>query len=573
MMAKLRCRAVLSIVLLFCLSINLSFAQAAAPATEGLTDILDYIERGWTVLGRSLDNCNVVADRHPELHHGSVMYLPKDMPIPANVAELQKKCNLKVEFLPVKVTRAGTPEVLSLPPGLLYLPNRYVVPGGMFNEMYGWDSYFILVGLVRAGKVDVAKGMVENFFFEIENYGTILNANRTYFLTRSQPPFLSSMVLSVYDANKDRAWLQRAYSFIARDYEFWMREPHLDPVTGLSRYYDFGEGPVPEVAEGHDPYYRDVFTSFAQRKAEIDKWGYVNWSKPGESDNTASTWGPKSPLYNTSSCEQDFKDKKEYCTYKEVGTLTADYYRGDRSMRESGFDISDRFGPYSGSTHHFAAVCLNSLLYKAEADLENIARILGRNDEAKKWRAAAEKRKQRMNQYFWDAKAGMFFDYNIQKKQRSDYQYITTYYPLWAGLATPEQAKALRANLHIFDEPGGLLMSPYYTGVQWDYPYGWAPNNLLAIEGLRRYKFDDDANRLSVAWLGTIVENFRRDGTIREKYNVVTRSSESKVRVGYQENMVGFGWTNGVFLELLQALPVSERAKIAAPQAKAVGTN
>jgi alpha,alpha-trehalase len=178
-----------------------------------------------------------------------------------------------------------------------------------------------------------------------------------------------------------------------------------------------------------------------------------------------------------------------------------------------------------------------------------------------------------MNQYFWDAKAGMFFDYNIQKKQRSDYQYITTFYPLWAGLATPEQAKALHANLHIFDEPGGLLMSPYYTGVQWDYPYGWAPNNLLAIEGLRRYKFDDDANRLSVAWLGTIVENFRRDGTIREKYNVVTRSSESKVRVGYQENMVGFGWTNGVFLELLQALPQSERTKIGAPQAKAVGTN
>src|SRR3981189_3423638 len=109
------------------------------------------------------------------------------------------------------------------PPGLLYLKNKYVVPGGRFNEMYGWDSYFILVGLLRDGRTELAKGMVENFFFEIEHYGTVLNANRTYYLTRSQPPFLSSMIMSVHEAQKsaghqDSVWLAKAYIYAAKDY-------------------------------------------------------------------------------------------------------------------------------------------------------------------------------------------------------------------------------------------------------------------------------------------------------------------------------------------------------------------
>jgi alpha,alpha-trehalase len=116
--------------------------------------------------------------------------------------------------------------------------------------MYGWDSYFIIRGLVRDKRLDLAQGMVENFFFEIEHYGAVLNANRTYYLTRSQPPFLTSMVLAVYEAQKaagheDRAWLEKAYGYAARDYSLWTREPHLAGSTGLSRYYDFGSGPAP----------------------------------------------------------------------------------------------------------------------------------------------------------------------------------------------------------------------------------------------------------------------------------------------------------------------------------------
>jgi len=187
--------------------------------------------------------------------------------------------------------------------------------------------------------------------------------------------------------------------------------------------------------------------------------------------------------------------------------------------------------------------------------MEQISELLDKHSEAKTWRERAETRKQNIEEYLWDGDHGLYFDYDFMKGKRSSYRFLTTYYPLWAGLATSEQAKAVVKNLSVFEQPGGLAMSPEHSGAQWDYPYGWAPVEMLAIEGIRRYGFNDDADRLSSKFLSTVLENFARDGTIREKYNVVTRSSESQVEVGYQANVIGFGWTNGAFLELLHALP------------------
>jgi alpha,alpha-trehalase len=235
-------------------------------------------------------------------------------------------------------------------------------------------------------------------------------------------------------------------------------------------------------------------------------------------------------------------------------------------MRESGFDISFRFEPYGAATHHFAPVCLNSLLYKTEKDLQQASEILGRKQDAERWQARAQERKERIQKYLWDEQRGMFFDYNLDQSARSTYEYVTTFYPLWAGLATREQADAVRKHLAVFEHDGGLAMSNRETGVQWDLPYGWAPTQWLAIEGLRRYGFDDDANRVAYKFLATIAENFRRDGTIREKYNVITRSSESHVEAGYNQNVVGFGWTNGAFLALLHALPEDFQDRLAKEQ-------
>jgi len=541
--------------------------QTAAPAREhsGLDPILAYISTNWDKLTRSMNSCDSIVD--PKLKVAPVLYLPADFPTPPAVSQLQADCKVDVEHLPRRITQLGQIDTNSIHPhGLLYLENKYVVPGGRFNEMYGWDSYFIIRGLVRDARIDLAKGMVENFFFEIEHYGALLNANRTYFLTRSQPPFLSSMIMSVYDAEKaagksNNEWLERAYSYLKRDYEMWNREPHLAGDTGLSRYYDFGSGPPAEGLQDESGYYRKVTSYFTARPNQADD--YVVVQKAGD---TAPTFGAN---YSVQVCDVPTTMAHPECEAQQVVSLSDDFYKGDRSMRESGYDISFRFGPYSAATHHFAPMCLNSLLYKTETDLEKMARILGHVAEAEAWKAKAQLRRQLVIRYMWDDEKGMFFDYNFEKKERSSYVYITTLFPLWAGVATDEQARKVVANLAKLEQPGGLAMSTQETGVQWDYPWGWAPTQLPAIEGLRRYGFNDDANRLSYKFLSTVAENFRRDGYIREKYNVVTRSSEANITAGYQANVIGFGWTNGVFLEFLHALPAKMVDQLAKEQLSA----
>mgnify|MGYP001549875443 CR=1 FL=1 len=170
------CRRFLVIVVL-CLSATGHAFAAPANATEsqGLKPILTYISTAWDTLTRSMTDCASVVD--PKIKVPPVLYLPKDFAEPAAVQKLAADCNVRVEHLPVEIHRLGEIDTSKIQPhGLLYLENKYVVPGGRFNEMYGWDSYFIIRGLLRAGRVDLARGMVDNFFFEIEHYGAMLNA-------------------------------------------------------------------------------------------------------------------------------------------------------------------------------------------------------------------------------------------------------------------------------------------------------------------------------------------------------------------------------------------------------------
>ncbi len=529
----------------------LADAQTATKTAQGLKPILDYISTAWDTLTRSMTDCKSVVD--PKISATSVLYLPAGFAEPAAVQKLAADCNVRVEHLPIEIHRLGEIDTSKIQPhGLLYLENKYVVPGGRFNEMYGWDSYFIVRGLLRAGRVELARGMVDNFFFEIEHYGAMLNANRTYYLTRSQPPFLSSMFVDVYEASQkeghaDKAWLERAYDDLNKDYEMWTSEPHLAGQTGLSRYYDFGDGPPAEAVQDESGFYRKVAGYFFFHPAEADD--YVVESKSGTTPAVAG-----SP-YSLQVCDVSRTMTRADCEKAREFKLSADYYKGDRSMRESGFDVSFRFGPFGAATHHYAAVCLNSLLYKNEKDLEQISRWLGRQAESEKWKARAEDRRLRVTRYLWNSVEGLFFDYNFTTGKMSDYKYASTFYPLWAGLATPEQAKAVAENLKVFERPGGLPMSTQDTGTQWDLPYGWGNIEMVAIDGLRKYGYDADADRVSYEFLSMVAENFRRDGNIREKYNVVTRSSEAHVELGYEMNVVGFGWTNAAFLELLHGLP------------------
>ena len=544
------------LTLLFTLS-----GAASAPAQQAtdISDVLTYIDHSWDVLTRSPVDCKTVMDVRVPEH--SLLYLPARYPGPPSIKELQAKCKIAVDHLPQPITSLGSLNMENSPrQGVLYLPNPYVVPGGFLNEMYGWDSYFIMVGLLRAGRIELARGMVENFFFEIEHYGGILNANRTYFLTRSQPPFLSSMVMALYDMLPDtaakRLWLEKSYPYIQRDYDMWTHGEKLAGNTGLSRYYDYGDGPVPEIATMHDPYYRDVFRYL---QASLQAKDYLG--EPGKS--SAKLVGP---TFTFEACEQD-AGAPNSCEKSPLQQFTADYYKGDRAMRESGFDISFRFGDFSGSTTHYAPVCLNSLLYKEETDMASISKLLGKTAEAAEWTQRAQTRKQLIDRYLWNAQAGMYFDYDFTKGEQSKYQYATTFYPLWVGAASPEQAKAVVANLKNFEHAGGIAMSPYETGVQWDLPYGWAPVNFIDVEGMRRYGFKQDADRAAREWIDTVAKNFRQDNTIREKYDVVSGSKEFKATAGYKENVVGFGWTNAVVLEFAYELGmIPEKTKAAGGQ-------
>ena len=537
----------LPLVLFLLLSIAALGQSQPLAADTRLSEILNYIHDGWDSLTRSTSSCGSVSD--PKLSAVPVLYLPADFQQTLEVDQMQRNCPVTVAHLPEVIHQLGTAGVESIqPPGLLYLKNKYIVPGGRFNEMYGWDSYFIIRGLLRDRRLALARGMVENFFFEIEHYGAVLNANRTYYLTRSQPPFLSSMVMAIHEAQAatgqdDRVWLETAYSYVKRDHAMWTRAPHLAGSTGLSRYYDFGEGPAVEALQDEDGIYRRAAGYFLLHPAI-----------PAHEAEDAGAPGAKASgsAYSVRVCNTD---QSPSCEAAGLIKLKPDYYKGDRSMRESGFDITFRFGPYGVATYQYAPVCLNSLLFKTERDLEAMSRLLGKNSDAAEWHKLAEARKQSMQEYLWDEREGLFFDYNFENKQRSSYRYATTFYPLWAGLATDAQARAVLKNLSSFERAGGIAMSVLETQGQWDYPFGWAPIQLLAVEGMRRYGYHAEADRVSTEFLSMVLENFRRDKTIREKYNVVTRSSETNVTAGYAANVIGFGWTNGAFLELLHWLP------------------
>ena len=530
------------LVLVICL---LAHAQTTAPAPApappppaSAPSIDSYIHNGWDTLSRSMSECKSVVD--PKVTAEPVLYLPAGIDTPADVTAMQSQCKVDVEHLPRKMTKMGDVSVAEIKhPGLLYLPNRYVVPGGRFNEMYGWDSYFIILGLVDDQRIPLARGMVENFFFEIENYGALLNANRTYFFTRSQPPLLSSMIRAVSAGDKDTQWLARAYEYATRDYNLWVNPPHLAGDTGLARYDDIGEGPVPEMADDNQ-YYPDVIRwLLAHPDVKTD---YLINAPDSPSPDEAAQLAKTSCDISTS----------VVCANAHVSghRLTRDFYHGDRAMRESGFDTSFRFGPFSGSTEEFAPVCLNSLLFKYETDMAGFATKLGRDQDAKMWTARAEARRRAVNKYLWHADKGLYYDYNFKTQHPSTYNFISTFYPLWAGLASKEQAAAVRGHLNIFEHDGGVAMSDVPSGMQWDLPFGWAPTNWFTTKGLSDYGYEADADRIAKKFSDTVRRGYQTDGTIREKYNMVTQSSNVQVTAGYRTNVIGFGWTNGVYLEM-----------------------
>lgn len=352
------------------------------------------------------------------------------------------------------------------------LPQPFVSPNAHLfkQDQFYWDSFFIILGLVVSGKIELAKGMVENLAHLFDRFGLIPSRNRFYNVGISQPPFLSSMINEVFQHSKDKHWLERLAEVAETELNsYWMYEGSEKAEThlvyqGLSRYVDHN-----------------------------------------------------------------------------IIHHTAEH--------ESGWDMTSRF---YGMCLNDLPVDLNCLLYKYEVDLASFYQILGQNYKAKKYAQRAARRQETINKLMWNSKAGFFFDYNYTLKKQQRFYSLAGFYPLWVGLASPRQAQSMHKALKKFEYAGGLANTQshglFKEFKQWDFPNGWANNQWIVIEGLRRYGFEEDANRLAKKWLDMNHRVFLRTGKFWEKYNVVIGG------VGKEErypNQYGFGWTNGVFVRLV----------------------
>jgi alpha,alpha-trehalase len=458
-----------------------------------------------------------VAKEHPEMNL-DVQWLKKDCADDAYVRDLNSAPGLLAIAMEEHIDPVtGKKDLKGLP---------FVVPGGRFNELYGWDSYMESLGLLINDRVDLVKSMVIHFCFCIKHYGKILNANRSYYLCRSQPPFLTDMALRVYDRIKHEPgaldFLREAtLAAIKEYYSVWMSSPRLDPVTKLSRYRPGGLGVPPETEATH---FEHVLKPYAEKHGMAF---------------------------------DEFVDA--YNHQRVVEPDLDEYFLHDRAVRESGHDTSYRLENVAAD---LATVDLNALLYKYETDIGRIIRqhfneklevpadfcakgqVPGHVETPAVWERRARQRRLAVDKYLWDEEAGMYFDYNTKTQQRTGYESATTFWPMWSGLATPRQAHVLVENalpkLEVF---GGLVsgteksrgtISLQRPNRQWDYPFGWAPQQILAWVGLQRYGYDAEAQRLAYRWCYMVTKAFVDfNGVVVEKYNVTRPLDPHKVEAEY----------------------------------------
>ena len=456
-----------------------------------------------------------IAKQHPEMRL-DVIWLAEDPSNEEYVRDLNEAPGLlAIAMEKVADTPDGKPDYRGLP---------FIVPGGRFNELYGWDSYMETLGLLVNDREDICESMVKHFIFCIRHYGKILNANRTYYLCRSQPPFLTDMALRVYDRIKHKPdsmeFLRQAILAAIKDYYCtWMSKPRFDPESGLSRYVPGGLGVPPETEATH---FVHILTPYAEKHN-------MTFSQFVQAYNYGHVFEP----------ELD------------------QYFLHDRAVRESGHDTSYRLEKVAA---HLATVDLNSLLYKYEVDIARTIRaFFGDNLQIPKewhvpgkptvetsstWDRFAKKRRHTMDKLMWDEEKGMFFDYNTVKKQQTGYESATTFWAMWAGACAPRQASMMVAKaLPRFEVHGGLVSGTEESrgpvglerpNRQWDYPFGWAPQQILAWTGLLRYGFEEEAQRLAYRWIYMCTKAFVDfNGVVVEKYDVTQQISPHKVEAEY----------------------------------------
>lgn len=393
---------------------------------------------------------------------------------------------------------------------LIPLPDNYIIPGGRFREVYYWDSYFTMHGLLE-DHMGVVHNMINNFAYLINEIGFIPNGNRKYYLSRSQPPFFAPMVELVANYTNDISFALEYLDTIETEYNFWMNglksidknnvsSEHvvlLEQEKFLNRYYDSKATPREE--------------SF-----------YEDYELGGK-----------------------LQEKEQ-----------PEFYKNIRAACESGWDFSSRWFEDESSLETCTAsnivpVDLNSLLYYYEAFMGKLYSEKGNEERKSFYLNAAENRKTLINKFLWDDKKNFYFDYNFANKQKCNVYSLAACYPLYFKCADDEQAKKVAEIIEQkFLKDGGLISTTNRTVQQWDAPNGWAPLQWLAIKGLRNYGINDLADEIKSRWLKLSEDVFNRTKKMFEKYNVEDTSLHAGG--GEYDLQDGFGWTNGVAMALIK---------------------
>lgn len=403
---------------------------------------------------------------------------------------------------------ARQPEQVDFHSSLIRLPHPYIVPGGRFNEIYYWDSYFTMLGLAVSGRLDMIEDMIDNFAWLIDEFGFIPNGNRSYYLGRSQPPFFSLMVKLLADEKGEEVYAKYAAA-MEKEYFFWMAESETLEQTNqagkrsvrlpggsiMNRYYDNFHNPRAEM-------YQDDVELIASRGDE----------------------GRKTLLAIRSACESGWDFSSRWC--------------------------ADPASLESICTDEIVQTDLNCLLYHLEDLLAGVFENLGEAERATIYRQQAQSRKESIQHFFWNEDTQFYHDYNFVNGEQTESISAAAVFPLFFNISTQAQASAVAKRLEAeLLKDGGLLTTTFESGQQWDAPNGWAPLQWMAIQGLRNYGFADLADKIKSRWTDLNTKVFKNTGKLMEKYNVVDTNLPS----GGGEYPVqdGFGWTNGVLLKLL----------------------
>ena len=408
---------------------------------------------------------------------------------------------------------------------LIPLPGSYVVPGGRFREVYYWDSYFTMLGLIQDGRLDLVKNMLDGFAYLVRTVGHVPNGNRSYYLNRSQPPYLAAMV-GLYATAADTARALEYLPTLEAEHAFWMagaetvapgsasrRVVRLRDGSLLNRYWDDLPEPRPES-------YREDY-ELAQRV-------------PAE--------------------------KREQL------------YRDIRAAAESGWDFSSRWMRDPADlrtleTTELVPVDLNSLLYHSERTIAALRLKRGAPGDAEvaaRFAAEAEARRRALLAAAFDPATGFFYDVRWRTGERvTDRPTMAAAAPLYFGLATPEQGRAVADRLgREFLSPGGFVATLIKSGQQWDAPNGWPPLQWLGVQAAHAYGRDDIANDARSRWLALNRRTYRVTGKMTEKYDVLDMSK--RAGGGEYPAQDGFGWTNGV----ARAMSAQEAARGAPASAR-----